>query len=100
MGGVGDFHFNKINLLASRVANATKSALNLGITMVEGKTPNRIVTEIGSMGTFSISDRVLQMSVQKLWRDGPSGFSKLLWVGSVCESSLQKDPSPGIIGNR
>lgn len=58
---------NRINLLANRVANTTKSALNLGTTRVEGSTPN---TGIGSKGTFSIVDRVLKMSVQKLWRVG------------------------------
>ena len=61
MGGVEVFHLSKINLLAHRVANAIKSALNLGTTRVEGSTPNRI---------FNIVDKVLKISVQKLWRVG------------------------------
>lgn len=57
----------QINLLVTRVANATDSALNLSTTRVEVKTTNKIVTGIGSKGTFRNVDRILQMSVQKLW---------------------------------
>ena len=61
------------------------SALNLGTSKVEGSTPNRIVTGIGSQGTDNIVDGVLKISVQKLW-DGHVKNIRIKEAGACWQS--------------
>ena len=63
-----DFQLITINLLASRVAKANTSLLDLG--REAEATPNNAAKAFGFILSPSTSDRVLKILVQKSQRDG------------------------------
>ena len=75
-GGVGDFHFSKINFLANSVQKAITSAVILSSPNVDD-TLNSAMEWSGSICMSYIFESVLNTSVQKAWREGQA---QNIWV--------------------